>query len=166
MADRKNGLVWDNGKSPKQVFSNAAERYAGMINDQVYRMAVTQAPSTQDVLQNVGTWDDNQAEGGDMIRVTAFRMGENYTAGMVVWYDLESYRVDHPKEDPDFDWYQKHLEGRTQAEIKAEYDEQKKAYELYTSTVKSLSEGVDDRVVETFQDEARYFWDVLVGTLR
>lgn len=163
MAQRKNGFMWDNGKSAQQVFGNAAKKYAAHVTDQVYRHAVTEAPSIQAVLQQVGTWDDNAAEGGDYIRAAAFRNAEENAAGVTVWYDLETYRVLHPKEDPDFDWTAKHVQGRTMTEIRAEYDEQKMAAEAYQRMTEAQ---VDDRVMETFQDEARFLWDVIVGMLR
>lgn len=166
MAERKNGLNWDKGLTPSKVFGDAAERHASRINDAAYRMMVTEAPGVQEVLQQVGTWDDNKAEGGDFIQARPYRFSDTYEAGMVVYYDLETYRVQHPKEDPDFDWTAKHLQGRTMTEIKAEYDQQKELYEQYTGAVTSLQSGVDDRVVATFYDEARFLWDSLLGMLR
>lgn len=160
MADRKNGLNWDKGKSPERIFGNAAERYAGALTDAVYRTAVTQAPEMQAVLQQVGTWDDRGAEGGDYIRTSAYRDAENHSAGIVMWYDLEGYRVLHPREDPDFDWSLRHLE------LREAYFAQEEAHYQSVRLAQIQDSPVDDRVIETFHDEARYLWDVIVGMLR
>lgn len=166
MAERKNGIVWDAGKSPDKVFNKAAEQYAARITDRAYREAVVNAPQIQEVLQQVGTWDDNGAAGGDYIRAAAFRNADSNEAGVNVWYDLETYKVLHPKEDPDFDWAEKHISLRNQTLVNALYDEQAAAHEAWQSTVQALQAGVDDRVVATFEEEARFFWDQFVGLLR
>ena len=166
MAERKSGLNWDKGLTPGKLFDGAAEKYAGVLNDAVYRMMVTEAPGVQEVLQQVGAWDDNKAEGGDYIQVRPYRLADSYDAGMIVYYDFETYRVQHPKEDPDFDWYKKHLEGRTMTEIKAEYEQQVEMYSQWVSAKASVQSGVDDRTISTFYDEARYLWDLFMGMLR
>lgn len=162
----KNGLTWDKGATPQRVFRDAAEKYAGRLNDAVYRKMVTEAPGVQEVLQQVGTWDDNKAEGGDYIQARAYRFADEFEAGIAVYYDLETYRVLHPKEDPDFDWREKHLAGRSMSEIKFEYETQRQMYFDWLNAKQSVERGVDDRVVETFHDEARFIWDSLLSVLR
>lgn len=162
----KNGLTWDRGATPQKLFGTAVERYAGKLNDETYRLMAAEAPGVQEVLQNVGSWDDNRAEGGDYIQARAYRFGADYEAGIAVYYDFETYRVMHPKEDPDFDWHAKHVAGRSMSDIKFEYETERQQYFDWLNAKQSVERGVDDRVVETFHDEARYLWDRLLSVLR
>lgn len=162
----KNGLTWDKGLTPQRVFNRAVEFYAGRLNDSIYGLMATEAPGVQEVLQNVGSWDDNRAEGGDYIQARAYRFGADYEAGIAVYYDFETYRMTHPKEDPDFDWHEQHLKGRSMSDIKAEYDARAQQYQNWGNAIQAVGRGVDDRVVETFHEEARYLWDRLLSALR
>jgi len=162
----KNGLTWDKGATPQRVFRDAAEKYAGRLNDVVYRKMVTEAPGVQEVLQQVGTWDDNKAEGGDYIQARAYRFADEFEAGIAVYYDLETYRVLHPDEDPDFEWVRDHIERRGNRASQWVIDIYNEGVALWMEYQNMASSPVDERVVETFHDEARFIWDSLLSVLR